>query len=273
MGIAGKVRGEDQGERRRVESGSRPKTRQQESARPAGEQAQPKAFHSRAAETSRKRINQSVRQLSPPPLVARPGIAHRKVSPGAPARNSPRFLLARKQSSPHNPLSEQIENICHVLECINQQEKGKSPGDVNRMLRNLLKSELKKLGHPADKPRQTSVEPRAENEPQHARHPSTEKRDRPTPGHGKVGSLCYAPVFAAGHSRSNSKENHASAGRENGRHAVGAAGSSGKKPAVVAGKKEGDEDENGVKIKMYDAISGDREKLLSYTKLCIGYEV
>ena len=103
-------------------------------------------------DASRKKVNQSavVHQLSPP-LFANKKSIPRKVSPGAAARNSPRILLPRKRSPSGNMLSEQIENICQVLECLNQQEKSKAPGsnsneDINRMLRNILKTELKKLG-------------------------------------------------------------------------------------------------------------------------------
>ncbi len=209
-----------------------------------GESAATAAKEGKGAETSRKKVNQSavVHQMSPP-LFQSKKIPPRKISPGAGARNSPRVLLTRKQSPSRNMLSEQIENICQVLECLNQQEKGRAPGacmneDINRMLRDLLKTELRKLGKtetrgsalPNSKERKNSIAgplvdesekdiPKAtechvvtatSQEKTRHRTPSGDRRDQTKPAinvsiNHNVGNLCYAPVFI-GHARSSSKE-------------------------------------------------------------------
>jgi len=196
-------------------------------------------------ESSNKKVNQSamIRQMSPA-ITSTKKFNSRKVSPSSTARNSPKAQFTRKKSPSKNMLSEQIENICQVLECLNQQEKGKATGSgmnegINRMLRELLKTELRKLGKeetrsgglPGSKERKNSIANIEENcdnsekeihkitaaevsiinaEKVRHRTPSGNRRDQNKPAinvsiNHNVGNLCYAPVFI-GHNRSASKD-------------------------------------------------------------------
>ncbi len=264
--------------------------------------------------TERKKANQSaiIRQISPRSFLGKKCVS-RKVSPSG-ARKSPQPFSGRKRSTSRNMLSEQIENICQVLECINQQKpSSKSNEEINRMLRDLLKSELTKLGKTRvsglSKERKNSVaqpssrvevrveegnheeeedssRPRAVSKDPRARHrtPSAERKPAINVSiNHNVGNVCYVPVFiGGGNSRSSSKETPSAGGHSSlessaqhikiGTNAIGSRRNSiGLCHDRGVGRDSGrqGEDVPSVQIKMYDAISGEREKLISYTKHCI----